>query len=283
MKKLICLFILILMTVIIPAAAGSAEPEIILYTFYRQIGEGDELQIGTIDQEGVIRTLSGRFSEMGWDEKARLDYLSDTDRFTVEGRLDFEELFAVKSLISCLEDQGTRSHGAAEDAGTEESWAVRYTEGAEPEFILLGVSGESVFENTDPNAQALYLRLRRIFPGVISFAYDPYGMGPAGFIPVPVAGFTGLDEDALDGAEIRAVYSDSEEGLIPLELTDADKSELLALIRDGSVTGKADCISSTGGVTSYTFYGPDGTMIGTVDFEDGLLVTNDGRYYTEMP
>ena len=49
------------------------------------------------------------------------------------------------------------------------------------------------------------------------------------------------------------------------------------------MTGKADCISSTGGVTSYTFYGPDGTLIGTIDFEDGLLVTNDGRYYIEMP
>ena len=34
-----------------------------------------------------------------------------------------------------------------------------------------------------------------------------------------------------------------------------------------------------GGIVSYSVYDPEGSLIGTVDFEDGLLVMNDGRYY----
>ena len=49
----------------------------------------------------------------------------------------------------------------------------------------------------------------------------------------------------------------------------------------GKVTGKADCLMSTGGISSYSFYDPDGILIGTIEFEEGLLVMDDGRYYFE--
>ena len=68
-----------------------------------------------------------------------------------------------KTVYDDAEKQERNTVSNAEDAGTEESYAVRYTAEGDPEVILLGVSGESVFENTDPNAQSLYLRLRQMF------------------------------------------------------------------------------------------------------------------------
>ena len=42
-----------------------------------------------------------------------------------------------------------------------------------------------MFENMDPDAQALYLALREMFPGVTHYGAEP-GMGPAGFQAVHI-------------------------------------------------------------------------------------------------
>ena len=283
MRKKIILFILILMVCIITAGnvmgAESSSPRIILYTYYRQMGWGDRVQIGWLDDEGTVRLITGYDSALRWPYKPeeQLAYLEQAETFTAENILPYDDLFSIKSLIYSVEDQGSKSRPAANDAGTEKSYAVRYTKEGEPEFILLGMSGDDCFENFDPNAQALYLRLRLMFPSVTSYGYGP--MGPQGFSPVPLAEFAGLDTDAVPSASVQGYLIDCEEGPIPLELTEKDITALVYLVRNAKVTGKADCVVSTGGMASYSFYDADEKLIGTLEFEDGLLVWGEGHYY----
>ena len=290
MRKPVILFILLIMTCMIltgiaeSAAEGSAS-RIILYTYYRQMGWGDRVQIGWLNDEGVIRIITGHDADLKWPYKPeeQLDYLLQTKNITAEDKISHDDLFSIKSLIYSAEDQGSKSVPAACDAGTEKSYAVQYSRDGEPVFILLGMSGDDFFENTDPDAQALYLILRRLFPEVNTYAYDTLGMGPEGFKPVTLRDFTGLDAGAVMQAEIQASEIDCEEGPIPLELSAEDKNGIKELVRDAVVTGKADCIASTGGMTAYNFYDSKGIFIGSIEFEDGLLLTNDGRYYIQVP
>ncbi len=284
MRKLLFFFLLFLLCVYfasIGSAAAAGTERIILYTYYRQMGWGDRVQIGSVDEKGTVRTLTGHDSSLNWPYKPeeQLAYLSQTERFTEAGTLPPGEIFRVKTLIYETEDQGSRSVHAANDAGTEKSYAVNYTREGEPVFLLLGMSGDEFFENTDPDARALYLLLRRLFSGVTSYAYGMPGIGPRGFEPVSFAEFTGLDPETAAEAEIRSFMTDCEEGNIPREMTEEERAALLSLIRGGRVTGKADNVESTGGVTVYVFYGPDGNVTGSLSFEDGLLVSFDGRYY----
>ena len=238
-----------------------------------------------MDEAGVVRTLSGVYSEAGWPSESgeQLEYLSQTEKFNEESTLNSDDLFVLKSLISAVEKQEyIPTYTNILDGGTEESCSVRYSRDGEAETILLGMSGEVLFENTDPNAQALYKRLRSLFPGVPSDAYDP-GLGPEGFQPVPLMEFAGFDVEIVMNAEIAAFQMDCEEGPIPIELSDEEKDALRNLIRNGEVIGKADCVSSSGGGESYSFLDADVRLLGNVDFEDGLLVMNDGRYYVSQP
>ena len=285
MRKIFCIFILLLMSCIILAGTGAAAaedsaPRVILYTYYRQMGWGDRVQIGWLDEDGNLRLIPGFDSALKWPYKpeeqlAWLEQAADP----LDGSMPYDELFSVKSLIYDVEDQGSKSVPAANDAGTEKSYAVQYSPEGEPSFVLLGMSGDDMFENSDPNAQALYLRLRRMFPTVTTYAYGP--MGPAGFVPVPLAEFTGLDPDAVGNAEIEGCLIDCEVGPIPLDLSTEDKASLVYLIRYAKVTGKADCVVSTGGMASYSFYDAEHKLIGTLDFEDGLLISGPGHYYFE--
>ncbi len=290
MRKIFYTFVLMLTACLILAGttdmeAKSDPPRIILYTFYRQMGWGDRVQIGSIDEDGIIRVLVGNDSNLKWPYKPeeQLEYLSQTEKFTEKSTLIHDDSFALSSLVFAVEDQGSASVPAACDAGTEKSYAVRYSKEGEPTFILLGMSGDDMFENTDPNAQALYLMMRKLFPEVTTYAYDDLGMGPRGFTPVPLAQFTGIDVNAVMNAEIKGYLSDCEEGPIPLDLTEENKAELLSVIRSGIVTGKADCVFSTGGFYVYDFFDSEANCIASIEFENGLLSAGDGHYFIDIP
>ena len=288
MKRIMTLVITVLLLTGL-LAAGGAEPadaslprRILLYTCYRQLGWGDSVQIGCVTDDGRLWLAVGNDSELKWPYPAeeQLEYLQTSDALEQIGQLNSEELFDLKGLILSTEDQGQASQPAANDAGTERSYAVQYDPEDSARCILLGMSGDDRFENTDPNAQALYLFLRRSFPQVVSYGGT---MGPAGFQPVSVRAFCGMEAVNLDDLTVSAVSMDCEAGPLPLSISETDRQELLRRIREGTVTGKANATVVTGGTVCYNLLDPSGQFLASLEFYEGLLVRSDGMYTDSVP
>jgi len=277
MKKL---FLLALTLILMLACAAAAEerPRIILITVYQQMGWGDRIEVGCVDEKGGMWTLSGSASALEWPAglEKQLDYLQGSQLLTQAGTLDSEALFDLKGLIACTEAQEVKTEPAANDAGTETSRAIVYQNDI-PEAICLGISGDDVYENTDPNAQALYALLRRLFPSVTCYGD---GMGPAGFQPIPVLTFLGLDAETIRGATIREYAMDCEAG--PIEVEPADESAR-DLVLNGIVVGKANATVLTGGTVAFDFLDDGESYLGGFEMYHGMIATNDGMYYVAYP
>ena len=284
MKK-ICLWLMLLMllgTVFPGAAETDQNRRVILYTYYRQVGWGDRVQIGYVDAQGGAWLLTGSDGTLQWPytQEDQLAYLKASGDFVRVDMLSSDERFDLNSLILSAEDQGSQSHPVACDAGTEKSFAVSYDENGEAQCILLGMSGDDCFENTDPNAQALYLRLRQLFPQVTSYGGI---MGPAGFHPVPVQTFCGLDGTDVLNCSVSAHLLDCEAGPIEIAMTQDDLDTLFDLVLNGQVTGKANAVFTTCGSVAYDFLDGDGNFLGSVELYEGLLVGPDGMYTISRP
>ena len=185
----------------------------------------------------------------------------------------------MKSLVSACPDMGSGSWPAANDAGTESSYAVRYDGSGNPMPVLLGMSGDDCFENADANAQALYLGLRSLFPQVTSYAYSYGGMGPQGFMPVPVMSFCGFWGVSLESAAISASSVGSGAGSYPVQLTDDEQAHIRSLVLSGQVTGKANASPVTGNSMVYNFLDDAGNTLASLELYNGLLVRPDGMYF----
>jgi len=272
-KRWICL--IAILSLLFPASQAYAkgDPEPILYTYYRQMGWGDRVEIGYVDSSGDCWMLTGSDSELSWPYKTdeQIQFLR-THSFEKTGSLKSGELFDLKSLVSTVKPSDDPSHPAANDAGTERTYAVRYNKDGTPEPVLLGMSGDDVFENTDPAAQGLYLAVRNLFPSVTAYGGD---MGPAGFPPVRITEFCGLDN--LNGASVRAVLNDCESGPEEIELSRDEQQDILKLIKNGFVTGKVNAVGTTGGFRTYFFYRGDKSL-GSIDIYGDLLYWTDGMY-----
>ena len=288
MKKACCMMLILLLTAgVLPAGCAgtrnsSSPGEVILYTCYRQTGWGDRVEIGCVDGDGGLWLLTGYDSELQWpeDPEEQLSFLASCRRMENAGKLSSGDLFELKSLISGTEDQGRAAHPSAEDAGTEKSWAVQRNADGTAQWILLGVSGDDCFENTDPDAQALYACLRRLFPGVTHYGGT---MGPAGFLPVSVRSFCGMAGPDLNRAVITGGVSDCEAGFIPAELSGEEAQRILDLILHGVVTGKANASAVTGGTNCFTVSDPEGRYLASLELYRGLLVRPDGMYTVAIP
>ena len=278
MKKLLIGMLALIIAIAAVAAQAAAAPErpgVILLSVYRQMGWGDRVDVGCVDEEGGIWTMTGSASSLGWPSGtgAQLAYLHDTALLEKIGELNPDEMFDLKGLIACTEAQAVKASPVASDAGTEISYAIRGSD--DPEAVCLGMSGDDVYENTDPNAQALYARLRQLFPNVT--CYDG-AMGPKGFQPVPAAEFLGLDRDVVRDARMKAYINDCEAG--PMEVESVDES-IRNIVLSGMVTGKANASLVTGGTTSIGFYDEDDNYLGGFELYRGLLVARDGMYRIE--
>lgn len=258
------------------ASAIAERSELLLYTVYEQVGWGDTVQVGCVDEDGGLWTLEGSAAELGWPYKLeeQLDYLASSSRLQKVGELDHEDVFAIESLIYEVEDRYEGATGVACDAGVQISYAMQYDRDGACTPVRLGMSGDDMYENTDPNAQALYARLKALFPNVTCFGDN---MGPAGFQPVPVAEFCHIDTAALEGTKIVGWYDDCEEGPIPMG-DDADVEAARDIVLHGVVTGKANAIETSGDIDVYVFYDKDDNYVASIDLYHGLLVWYDGMY-----
>ena len=163
------------------------------------------------------------------------------------------------------------------DAGTESSQAVRYDREGKAEAILLGMTGDDLLENTDPNAQALYLKLRLLFPFVRCYAgEETQGWG---FRPISIAAFCHLDEINWDDVRVSAWYTDCEAGPQQRDLTEDEEKRILDCVKTGFVIGKENAFGVTGGTTTFFFSDRDGKTLGSIELYNGLLVCNDGMYH----
>ncbi|MCR5090065.1 MAG: hypothetical protein K6C08_11215 [Oscillospiraceae bacterium] len=274
MKKTI-LAVLLVLSMLLPcsvcAESGPSHP--ILYTYYRQMGWGDRVELAYVDSSGGLWFLDGYDSGLRWpyDPEDQIRFLKENE-FENLGRLDQDDLFDLKSLIRSVEIFDGSPQPAACDAGTEYSYAVRYDRDGNPEPVLLGMSGDDMLENPDPNAQGLYLAAHQLFPGVTCYGGS---MGPVGFIPVSIADFCKFGD--MTGASVRAFYTDCEAGPSEIELTASQQARILDVVMNGVVTGKVSSIYTTGGYTDYFFYRGDESL-GSISVYDGRLYCPDGMY-----
>lgn len=271
MRKLLVLLLAALL-MLLPARAEE-RPDIILFTVYQ--GVDGQMDAGCVDARGGLWGFVG--SAEGWPEgpEEQSRYLKESGRLFHIRDLGGEELFELKGLIAAAEAGEGTPVPTGEDAGTEASFALRGGPDG-TETVTLGKSGAESYENTDPDAQALYALAREWFPYVTCYESP---LGPKGFEPIPAAELLGLDPEAVRDAEIRAYYVDCEEGLV--ELGTADESVREIVLR-GVVTGKASASSVTGGTTAVLFYGEDGKCLGGFEIFDGLIAVSDGMYRVEV-
>ncbi len=258
------------------AHADTVSPRPILYTYYRQMGWGDRVEIGYVDSNGDLWKLEGNDLELEWPFNAeqQLQYLRKHE-FEKTGTLEFDDLFDLKSLVASVQEFDGSPTAAANDAGTERTYAVRYDREGNSESVLLGMSGDDMFENRDSNAQGLYLAAHKLFPHVT--CYGP-PMGPTGFIPVRITDFCGLGD--LSGCTVTATFIDCEAGPKQITLTDEKQAELLNDLLNRVVTGKVSAVDTTGGYRIYYFYRGD-DCLGSISVYNGLLYLSDGMYATE--
>lgn len=281
MKRLLVICLAIALLAAGSASANKTErpPRIIMYTCYTNLfPDGLELQAGCVDEDGGLWTLE--LKDAGLEGYATVgEYLAamlEAGKMTPAGKLD-ADMFELNGLVLSVEDRGKETEAVCEGAGAESSWAVAWDVDENATEILLGVSGDSKFENTDPNAQALYLLLRQSFPGVTNYAWSD--MGPQGFQAVPVIEFCGLQDIDFDKVMIECYLDDCLVGPIPANLTEAEKAEILEIVKAGKVVGKANAMTVTGGTTSYGFLDEEGNYLAWLSLFEGLLARDDGMYY----
>ena len=138
------------------------------------------------------------------------------------------------------------------------------------------------YENTQPDAQALYRFLREKFPEVTSYA-GMEGIGPMGFSPVPMSLFCKGGTQDLSDAVVTRIYTDCEAGYFPNSVTEEEREYILQMLRTAMVTGKANNVFVTGGTNIFVFSDADGRQRFSFELYQGLLVCNDGMYTLSVP
>ena len=275
---LICLAA-VAMVGLIGTAGAEETPKFILYTCYENVfPDGEEVEAGCVDEEGNLWTISEMIPDGDpyLSEDNFLMRLRKAGRMTLAGKLDSDDLFDLKSLIFSVEDQGWNSEAVSEGAGGEYSVAVVYDTDGNAQRILLGMSGDSKFENTDPNAQALYLWLRKTFPDVTCFGGEA---GPQGFQAVSLIEYCGWQDIDWEHVVIVGYDIDCEVGSIPFEMSEEDQAEMIQFIRNRKVTGKANATMVTGGTSVYGVTDGEGNWLASLELYRGMLVQRDGMYF----
>ena len=79
MKKILILFVLVLPFLVPCLAHAETAPRPILFTYYRQLGWGDRIEIGYVDSKGDLWSLDGNDGNLHWPYQAaeQIRYLEE--------------------------------------------------------------------------------------------------------------------------------------------------------------------------------------------------------------
>lgn len=271
-------YILILLTL---AGKGSAKAEEqtpgrpLLVTCYLNYAWGEVYQIGMIDENGIVWEAEGSVLEnIPYSPDAYTAFAENRDFLHCAGSVSQKDLFDIKGLIATCENQAVTYTPAACDAGMQTALAYRTNQAGEVECIILGASGDSMYENTSPAAQALYTLLRNTFPGVCSFPGD--GMGPQGFEERDLFTFLNIPSGEALPCTLTAAWLDCESGEEAIPAT-----QTVASLQRLSVTGMKSAAIPTGNITLYRLYDEQGNFIAAISFYGDLLLTEHGLYYVK--
>ena len=272
-----------------PTPRPEDRPEVFLYSVTRPNPGNGTVSVACIDKAGDLWFVNEADVKYPFREKDILQLLQERRGMELKTNLIkgvlrdvsrdeewFRGLAVMAELVPKAEGTPVKT---GVDVDQEAVYALRTDADGNPEPVLLGMSGSYVFENKDPNAQALYLFMwntRSAFP----YGFAAEGLAPHGFETVSVREFFSLQNVDAETAVLTAALTDCEEGLIEAHLTDKDREKVLALLDRGIVIGKENPWMVTGGTTCYYFHNAQGEYLGCIETyaDDSLAVGRDGMY-----
>ena len=277
-----------------PTPDPSALADVMLYSVLRPNPGDGTVSVACIDADGIF--WSAETADIGYPfttadilEMLRTrrgmteeEHLAGTTYSGTELDKEFFRSLHVMASVVPLQEGSPRKTGI--DVLELSVYALRNDPDGNPEPVLLGMSGSAVFENTDPNARALYLFMwcqltaRESYDNLLPYGFGAEGVAPKGFEPVTVREFFHLEGVDPETAEITAGLNDCESGFIPFDLTEEQKAWARKLLQRGIITGMDNPWVDSGGFNSYLFGDRDGNVLGSIEIEDGLAVGRDGMY-----
>ena len=274
-----------------PTPRTEDRPEIVLFSVTKPNEELGMIGVCCIDRTGDCWSVQNADLDTDYTEEELLQLMQerrgmelsvnmDSTLYADERYIDAGVIRDLKSMADTVEEAPGAPEKTGYDGDANLIYAMQYDGDGHPKPVLLGANGSEVFENKDPNAQALY-----DFMWANQFLYEPCGyaeegLTPHGFEPVSARQFFGLENVDADTAVITAAMQDCEEGPIKVELTDADRKKVLAILERGIIIGKQNAWVTTGGTMCYYFQDEKGEYTGCIETykEDGLAVNNTGMY-----
>ena len=290
MKKYPVVLILVMAAVLCFSAAATADGQrVILYSVLKEKTEDGSTGISLccIDADGELWSLEAADAE---EDEEILQLLQERRGMKSEGKItgskyggkyvDRERIKELAVMAETVEKAAGVPEETGAGIGEYSVYAVQYDPDGNPEPVLLGVSGDAVFENTDPGAQALYRVMTYFQCFGLPCGFAEEGLTPHGFTMVTAREFFHLENVNAETAAITAVMTDCEEGYIDIRMTDEDRRKVTAILERGVVIGKENPWLVTGGTMRYIFRDENGEYLGTIETyeEDGLAVAGDGMY-----
>lgn len=280
-----------------PIAAPEPTPrpedraKVILFSVTKPNEEPGFIGVSCIDEAGDRWGVQNADLDTDYTQEDLLRLLAERRGMVKSGNLDsvlyaderYIEAGVIRDLKS-MADTVQEGDGAPEKTGYDGDanliYALQYDADGNPVPVLLGANGSEVYENKDPNAQALYDFMWANQDLYEPCGYAAEGLTPRGFKPVGVRQFFSLENVNAETSVITAAMQDCEEGPIEVKLTEGDREKVRAILERGIIIGKQNAWVVTGGTMCYYFHDAQGRYLGCIETyrEDGLAVNNDGMY-----
>ena len=270
---------------------------VILYCVQDNSHSDGKTCVFCIDEEGIIWRTAEADLKPGYSEEDLMQLIqerrgmtrrTETLQSAAYGMYTDDELKELAQRAASV----PAAEGIPVETGvnTDETaiYALKNGEDGHKESILLGMSGRRLFENTDPDAQALYhFMWTQLYWEVgtfrSSYGFAAEGLAPYGFRTVSVREFLGLEKVDAPTSVITAMENDSEAGPKEVEVTEKDREEVLAMLERGIITRKVNDRRVVYNTKSYLFHTADGEFLGRMELSGGMVVTSDGMYQMSIP